>query len=81
MMIMLFNIFQKPRVTEDRLSFSEFMTQVEDSKIRSVVMQGNDLTGKYLDKDGKERSFRSYKPTFDADLTEKLLERKVTVQA
>ena len=81
MMIMLFNIFQKPRVAEDRLSFSELMVQVEDNKVRSVVIQGNDLTGKYLDKDNKERSFRSYKPTFDADLTEKLLERKVTVQA
>lgn len=81
MMIMLFNMFQKPRVVEDRLSFSEFMTQIEDNRIKSVVLQGNDLTGKYLDKDGKEKSFRSYKPTFDADLTEKLLEKKITIQA
>jgi cell division protease FtsH len=81
MMIMLFNMFQKPRVTEDRLGFSEFMTQLEDNRIKSVMLQGNDLTGKYLDKDGKEKSFRSYKPTFDADLTEKLLEKKITIQA
>ena len=81
MMIMLFNMFQKPRVAEDRLSFSEFMVQLEDNKVKSVILQGNDLTGKYLDKDGKEKSFRSYKPTFDADLTEKLLEKKITIQA
>jgi cell division protease FtsH len=81
MMIMLFNMFQKPRVAEDRLSFSEFMTQIDDNRIKSVILQGNDLTGKYLDKDGKEKTFRSYKPTFDADLTEKLLEKKITIQA
>jgi len=81
MMIMLFNMFQKPRVAEDRLSFSEFMTQIDDNRIKSVILQGNDLTGKYLDKDGKEKAFRSYKPTFDADLTEKLLEKKITIQA
>ena len=81
MMIMLFNMFQKPHTAEDRLSFSDLMTQVDDGKVKSVVIQGNDLTGKYLDKDGKEKAFRSYKPMFDADLTEKLLEKKVAIQA
>lgn len=81
MMIMLFNMFQKPRVAEDKLSFSELMTQVDDGRIKSVTIQGNDLTGKYLDKDNKEKVFRSYKPMFDADLTEKLLEKKVVIQA
>lgn len=81
MMIMLFNMFQKPRTVEDRLSFSEFMTQVDENRIKSVTLQGNDLIGKYLDKDGKEKAFRSYKPTFDADLTEKLLEKKIPIQA
>ena len=81
MMIMLFNMFQKPRVVEDKLSFSELMTQIDDNRVKSVILQGNDLTGKYLDKDNKEKAFRSYKPTFDADLTEKLLEKKITIQA
>jgi cell division protease FtsH len=81
MMIMLFNMFQKPRVVEDKLGFSEFMSQIDDNRIKSVILQGNELTGKYLDKDNKEKSFRSYKPTFDADLTEKLLEKKITIQA
>ncbi|CAH2031564.1 ATP-dependent zinc metalloprotease FtsH [Trichlorobacter ammonificans] len=81
MMIMLFNMFQKPRVVEDRLSFSELMTLVDEGKVASVVLQGNDVTGKYTAKDGKEKQFRTYKPTFDADLTEKLLDKKVTIQA
>jgi cell division protease FtsH len=81
MMIMLFNMFQKPRVVEDKLGFSELMAQIEDNRIKSVILQGNELSGKYLDKDGKEKAFRSYKPTFDADLTEKLLEKKISIQA
>ena len=43
MMIMLFNMFQKPRVVEDRLSFSELMLMLDEDKIKSIVMQGNDL--------------------------------------
>jgi len=81
MMIMLFNMFQKPRQTEDKLSFSEFMTLIDDGKVSSVTLQGNDVTGKYTAKDGKEKQYRTYKPTFDADLTQKLLEKKITIQA
>jgi len=80
MMIMLFNMFQKPRVVEDRLTFSEFMSLIDEGKVGSVTLQGNDVTGKYMAKDGKEKPFRTYKPTFDANLTEKLLEKKITVQ-
>lgn len=81
MMIMLFNMFQKPRQTEDKLSFSEFMALIDDGKVSSVTLQGNDVTGKYMAKDGKEKQYRTYKPTFDADLTEKLLEKKIAIQA
>lgn len=81
MMIMLFNMFQKPRVVEDRLTFSEFMTLIDEGKIGSVILQGNDVTGKYTTKDNKEKQYRSYKPTFDADLTEKLLDKKIAIQA
>ena len=81
MMIMLFNMFQKPRQVEDKLSFSEFMSLVDEGKVNSVILQGNDITGKYAAKDGKEKQYRSYKPTTDAGLTEKLLEKKITIQA
>lgn len=81
MMIMLFNMFQKPRVVEDRLTFSEFMTLIDEGKIGSVILQGNDVTGKYTTKDNKEKQYRTYKPTFDADLTEKLLDKKIAIQA
>ncbi|MBL0226215.1 MAG: ATP-dependent zinc metalloprotease FtsH [Geobacteraceae bacterium] len=79
MMILLFNMFNKPKPTAEKISFSDFISQVEAGKITAVTIQGNDVFGKYEGKDGKD--FRMYKPTSDADLTKMLLEKKVTIQA
>jgi cell division protease FtsH len=79
MMILLFNMFNKPRPTAEKINFSDFMSHIESGKITSVVIQGNDISGKFEGKDGKE--FRTYKPYSDADLTEKLLDKKVTINA
>ncbi len=76
MMILLFNLFNKPKPTQEKLSYSDFITAVDGGKVSSVTIQGNDIIGKYSD--GKE--FRSYKPA-DAELTNKLLEKKVPVSA
>ena len=78
MMILLFNMFNKPRPTAEKITFSDFITQVDTGKITSVTIQGNDIFGKYEGKDGKD--FRTYKPS-DADLTDKLLEKKITINA
>jgi cell division protease FtsH len=78
MMILLFNMFNKPRPTAEKINFSDFMTQVESGKITQVTIQGNDISGKYEGKDGKD--FHTYKPS-DADLTDKLLEKKIIVNA
>ncbi|HBA72878.1 MAG: cell division protein FtsH [Geobacteraceae bacterium GWC2_55_20] len=79
MMILLFNMFNKPRPTAEKINFSDFMSNIESGKITAVVIQGNDISGKFDGKDGKE--FRTYKPYSDADLTKKLLEKKVTINA
>ncbi|MDD2366263.1 MAG: ATP-dependent zinc metalloprotease FtsH [Desulfuromonadaceae bacterium] len=79
MMILLFNMFNKPKPISEKLNFSDFMNQIETGKITSVVIQGNEISGKYEGKDGK--SFQTYKPYSDADLTKKLLDRKVTINA
>ncbi len=78
MMILLFNMFNKPRPTAEKINFSDFMSQVESGKITSVTIQGNDITGKFEGKDGKE--FRTYKPA-DPFLSEQLLEKKVAINA
>jgi len=79
MMILLFNMFNKPRPTAEKINFSDFIAQVDAGKITAITMQGNDIFGKFDGKDGKE--FRTYKPYSDADLTKKLLDKKVTIIA
>ena len=76
MMILLFNLFNKPKPTQDRLNYSDFIASVEAGKVKSVVISGNDVIGKYTD--GKE--FRTYRPT-DASISETLIEKKVEVSA
>ena len=76
MMILLFNLFNKPKPAQERLNYSEFVTAVDAGKVASVIIQGNDIIGKFSD--GKE--FRSFKPA-DANLTPKLLEKKIAVSA
>ncbi len=79
MMILLFNMFSKPKPVADKISYSDFITQIEAGKITAVTIQGNDVYGKYDGKDGKD--FRTYKPNSDADLTQLLLDKKVAIQA
>ena len=76
MMILLFNLFNKPKPVQERLNYSDFITAVDAGKVKSVVISGNDVIGKYAD--GKE--FRTYRPT-DASISETLIEKKVEVSA
>jgi cell division protease FtsH len=76
MMILLFNLFNKPKPVQEKLSYSDFITAVDGGKVASVTIQGNDVAGKFTD--GKD--FKTYKPA-DAMLSEKLLEKKVAITA
>jgi cell division protease FtsH len=83
MMILLFNLINKPKPAQEKLDYSDFIESVETGKIKNVdkrvanvTIQGNEIIGKFAD--GKE--FRSYKPA-DAKLTDLLLERKIPVNA
>ncbi|WP_243371877.1 ATP-dependent zinc metalloprotease FtsH [Geotalea sp. SG265] len=83
MMILLFNLINKPKPTQEKLDYSDFIESVETGKIKnvdkrvaSVTIQGNEIIGKFAD--GKE--FRSYKPA-DAKLTDLLLAKKIPVNA
>ncbi|HLO27250.1 MAG TPA: ATP-dependent zinc metalloprotease FtsH [Geobacteraceae bacterium] len=76
MMILLFNLFNKPKAVQEKLSYSDFITAVDSGKVASVTIQGNDVGGKFTD--GKE--FKTYKPA-DALLSEKLLEKNIAISA
>lgn len=76
MMILLFNLFNKPKPVQERLNYSDFITAVDAGKVKSVVIAGNDLIGKYTD--GKD--FTTYRPV-DAKISDTLIEKKVEVSA
>ncbi|RPJ04375.1 MAG: ATP-dependent metallopeptidase FtsH/Yme1/Tma family protein, partial [Deltaproteobacteria bacterium] len=76
MMILLFNLFNKPKPVQEKLAYSDFIAAVDAGKINAVTIQGNEVFGKLAD--GKE--FRTYKPA-DALLSEQLLEKNVAISA
>jgi cell division protease FtsH len=76
MAILLINILGKSKTTEVKTSYTEFIAALDAGKVASVTLQGDDIIGKYTDK----KSFRTYKPE-DPGLTQKLLEKKVAVDA
>ncbi|MBI1921056.1 MAG: ATP-dependent metallopeptidase FtsH/Yme1/Tma family protein [Geobacter sp.] len=77
MMILLFNLFNKPKPVQEKVSYSDFITAVDTGRVGSVVIQGNDIIGKYSD--GKD--FKSYRPNDEPSLVRTLLDKKVNVSA
>ncbi|MEJ2090962.1 MAG: ATP-dependent zinc metalloprotease FtsH [Syntrophobacterales bacterium] len=71
-MIFLFNYFNTAEQTRSKstLSYSQFVELVKADKVKSVILQGDEINGE--EKDG--RAFKSYSPA-DPDLV-KLLQRK-----
>jgi cell division protease FtsH len=76
MMILVYNLFNKPKPAQDKINYSDFIAAVDAGKVTSVSIQGSDLKGKYTD--GKD--FKTFKPE-DPQLTQKLLEKKIVVTA
>ena len=76
MMILVYNLFNKPHPAQDKINYSDFIAAVDAGKVSSVTIQGSDLKGKYVD--GKD--FKTFKPE-DPQLTQKLLEKKIVVTA
>ena len=74
-LIALFNIFQQPLNSQSEIIFSEFMNQVESGQITEVVIQGDRISGKYLD----GRDFETMTPPKDPDLVRILREKGVRI--
>ncbi len=75
--VLMFNLISyNKQPALDKLSFTEFIQEVESGKITEVTIQGSDISGKY--KDGKQ--FRTYSPQYP-DLVGKLRESGVKIYA
>ncbi len=48
-MIFLFNMFNRPQEDHDTISYSDFLSSVEKGNISTALIQGSDLSGKYVD--------------------------------
>jgi cell division protease FtsH len=76
MMVVLFNLFNKPEPLRNNISYSDMLGYVGKGEIASVVIQGNELSGQFLD----GRKFKTYAPN-DPELVKSLREKGVQISA
>ena len=76
MMIMLFNLFNQQHLAESNLSYTEFLSMVENGKIAEVVIQGQEL----LITDSNQNRFKVFAPQ-DAELIKTLRAKGVMIKA
>ncbi len=77
MMVMLYNIFNQQQAGQSDISYSEFLSLVEDKRIQSVTIQGQDL---YIT-DASGNRFKSYAPLEDGELIPMLRGNGVAINA
>ncbi len=75
-MVVLFNLFNQPQATRTTLTYSEFLTRVEQGQVSSVTISGQEIVGQL----GDESRFVTYTPE-DPGLVEKLVANDVQVEA
>ena len=75
-MVMLFNMFQQPQLSSQRVPYTEFMQKVDKGEVTEVTIQGQLLTGRVVD--GK--NVQTYAPQ-DPGLVERLMGKKVAIKA
>ncbi len=76
MMIMLYNLFNQQHLSENSISYSEFLSMVDDDRIAEVTIQGQEL----LVTDSNRNRFKIYAPQ-DGDMIKILRDRGVTISA
>ncbi|HVT56355.1 MAG TPA: ATP-dependent zinc metalloprotease FtsH [Xanthobacteraceae bacterium] len=78
LLLALFSLFQTPgqRTASNDITFSQLLAEVDQGKVRDVVIQGNDITGTM--NDGKH--FSTYAPN-DPTLVQRLYGKGVSISA
>ena len=76
MMIMLYNLFNQQHLAETNISYTEFLTMVDNGTISDVVIQGQEL----FITDANHNRFKVYAPQ-DTDLIKILRQKGVTISA
>jgi cell division protease FtsH len=76
MMVMLYNLFSQQRMAETSISYTEFLSMVENERVAEVVIQGQEL---YVTDTNRNR-LKIYAPP-DNDLIGTLRKKGVTISA
>ena len=78
LLVALFTLFQGPgqRQGGGEISYSQFLTEVEQNRVRDVTIVGQDVQGHFVD----GRTFSTYAPP-DPGLAQRLVQRNVMVTA
>ena len=74
-MIMVFNVFNSPKVGQHDIIFSDFIELVNNGQIQEVTIQGHDISGQY-----GSNAFKTYAPD-DPNLIELLRSKGVKISA
>jgi len=72
-MIMLFNMMGQKDEAQKPISYTSFLTAVDEDRVQQVTVQGSDISGTYVDS-GKFTTYSPYDPNMIADLREKGVE-------
>ena len=78
LLLALFTLFQNPgqRTTAQDISFSQLLTEVDQGRVRDVVIQGPEIHGTFAN----GTSFQTYAPS-DPGLVQKLYSKGVSITA
>jgi len=76
MMIMLYNLFNQQNLAETKISYTEFLTMVDNGNISEVIIQGQEI----FTTDANHNHLKVYAPQ-DTDLIKILREKGVAISA
>ncbi|CAN5320149.1 ATP-dependent zinc metalloprotease FtsH [soil metagenome] len=78
LLLALFTLFQNPgqRAASQDISFSQLLTEVDQSRVRDVIIQGPDINGTFTN----GSTFHTYAPN-DPTLIKRLYDGKVSITA
>src|SRR5512136_535168 len=73
--ILAWSLLQSPAVAKKEVTFSQFMTEVEQGKVEEVTIQESDVRGKFTD----GQTFKTVLPAGYTDLIKILRDNKVNI--
>ncbi len=76
MMVMLYNLFNQQQLTQNEISYSEFLAMVEADRVADVTIQGQEIRVTDLNRS----TFKIYAPQ-DPALIQRLKDKGVTINA